>query len=89
MGWLSEYSVVWAPALAVAIVILVALIGKRAFNSLVERIVNAKLAPIVKELNAQSKATVSIIHSQRALLGTNEKFAEVSAELENSEKELM
>lgn len=88
VGWLDEYASVWAPALAVAIVIIVGLIGKKQFNALVNRIVNAKLKPIVNELNAQSKATVSILHSQKALLGNGERFAGNVTELEESEKEL-
>lgn len=89
VGWLGEYSAVWAPPFAVAIVIIVAVVGKKQFNRIVERIVNARLAPIVKELNSQSKATVSIIRAQTALLGNGEKFAPVAAELRESEKELM
>lgn len=88
VGWLADYSVVWAPALAVILVVLVAVIGKKQFNKLVEKIVNVKLSPIVKELNIQSDATVAIIHAQKALLGTNERFAETVKELEYSEKGL-
>ncbi len=88
VGWLSEYSSVWAPAFAVAVVIIVALIGKKQFNKIVDRIVNVKLQPIVGELNKQSSATVSILHAQKALLGTGERFADSVKELEKSEKEL-
>lgn len=88
VGWLTEYASVWAPAFAVAIVIIVALVGKKQFNAVVDRIVNAKLKPIVDELNKQSKATVSILHSQKALLGTGERFVDRVKELEDSEKEL-
>lgn len=88
VGWLSDYSSVWAPAFAVAVVIIVALIGKKQFNKIVDRIVNVKLQPIVGELNKQSSATVSILHAQKALLGTGERFAESVKELEKSEKEL-
>ena len=88
VAWLGEYSVIWAPAFAIAIIILVAVIGKKQFNKLIDRLVNAKLSPIVRELNAQSNATVAILHSQKTLLGTNERFADTVKELENSEKEL-
>lgn len=88
VGWLDEYASVWAPALAVAVIIIVALIGKKQFDALVIRIVNAKLKPIVNELNVQSKATVSLIHSQKALLGTNSKFTDTVKELDESEKEI-
>ena len=88
VGWLDEYASVWAPALAVAVVIIVALVGKKTFNAIVDKVVNAKLKPIVNELNAQSKATVAILHSQKALLGSSEKFANNVRELEQGEKEL-
>ena len=88
VGWLSEYSSVWAPAFAVAVVIIVAFIGKKQFNKIVDRIVKVKLQPIVGELNKQSSATVSILHAQKALLGTGERFADSVKELEKSEKEL-
>lgn len=88
VGWLDEYASVWAPALAVAVIIIVALIGKKQFNALVDRMVNAKLRPIVNELNVQSKAMVTIMHSQKALLGNGERFAGNVNELEESEKEI-
>lgn len=88
VSWLGEYSVIWAPALAVVLVIIVAVIGKKSFNKLVDRIVNGKLAPVIKELNSQSAATVSIMRAQRALLGNNERFAENVKELESAEDEL-
>lgn len=88
IGWLGEYSVIWAPALAVAIVILVAVIGKKSFNKLVERIVNSKLSPIVKELNLQSNATVAMLRAQKALLPNQEKYAGNAKELEESERRL-
>lgn len=88
VGWLNEYAPVWAVPLAIAIVIIVALVGKKWFNAIVDRIVNAKLSPIISELNKQSSATVSIIHAQKALLGSGERFADSVKELDESEKEL-
>lgn len=88
VAWLGKYSVMWAPALAIAIVIIVALLGKKKFNDIIEKIVNSKLSPIVQELNTQSNATVSIIRAQKALLGCNAKFAESVKDLDKSEKEL-
>ena len=84
ISWLGEYSVIWAPALAVVIIILVAVIGKKQFNNAV----NSKLAPIIAELNKQSNATIAILHANKALLGSNEKFFEAVKELNESEKEL-
>lgn len=88
IDWLGEYSVIWAPALAVAIVIIVAVIGKKQFNKIVERAVNGRLSPIINELNMQSDATVAILRAQKALMGANERFAEYVKELTAAEKEL-
>lgn len=88
VGWLGEYSVIWAPPLAVVIVILVAVTGKKQFNKIIDRIVNTKLSPLVSELNLQSEAMVATMNAQKALLGNNEKFADNVKELEKCEREL-
>lgn len=88
VGWLGEYSVIWAPALACIIVFTVVAVGKKQFNRLVERIVNSKLSPIVTELNLQSNAAVAMLRAQKALLGNNEKFSDKAEELTIAEKEL-
>lgn len=88
VGWLEDYSPVWAPALAVVIVIIVAIAGKRAFNKIIEKTVDDRLSPIVRELNLQSDATATIIRAQRALLGNNERFAGAVEDLTEAEKEL-
>lgn len=88
VGWLNDYAPVWAVPLAVIIVIIVALVGRKVLNNAIERIVNAKLKPVEQELNLQSKATVSMMHSQKALLGNVPKFADNVKELEEAEKEL-
>lgn len=88
VSWLGEYAPVWATPLAIIIVITVAVVGKKFFRKLVEKTVNAKLSPIVDELNLQSNGIVSLSRGQRALLGNNEKFAENVKELEESERGL-
>ena len=88
VGWLSEYSSVWAPALAVVLIIIVAIVGKKIFNKTINLIVKSKVAPIVSELNLQSNATIAMIHAQKALLGNNERFTESVEELTAAEKEL-
>lgn len=88
VGWLGEYSVIWAPALAVAIVIIISLLGKRYFDKLIEKIVSGKLKPVVKELNLQSTALTKMLGAQRVLLGNCEKFSEEAKELEEAKKEL-
>ena len=88
VSWLGEYSVVWAPTLAVGIIIILAVLGKKQFNKIVEKIVNGKLKPVVKELNLQSNALAKMLDAQRALLGNCEKFSEEAKGLEEAVKEL-
>ncbi len=88
VGWLTEYAPVWAAPLAAVLLIIIAVAGKKAFNRIVDRIVNTKLSPVIKELNLQSNATVSLIRAQKALLGNNSRFAGNVEELSAAEKEL-
>lgn len=99
VGWLREYALVWATALAIIIVIIVAIIGKFKFKklkawfaklvtSLIEKLVNERLEPIETELNAQSKANIALIDSQKALLAGNPKFAETVNALDEAKKGL-
>lgn len=88
IGWLTEYSPVWAPVFAVILVIFGGVIGKKQLNKLVERLVNSKLSPLVRELNLQSNATAAMLNAQKALLGGNERFVETVAEIDKAEKEL-
>lgn len=95
VGWLNEYAPVWVTALTVVVLITALIVGKSKikklkewFTALAEKLVNKRLAPIENELNLQSKATLSILHSQKALFGSSEKFSENVKELEEAEKEL-
>lgn len=88
VGWLGEYSVIWAPALAVALVVLAAVIGKKQFNKIFEKVVNAKLEPVIKELNLQSNATAALMRAQRAFLGNNKTLLENNGGLSEAVKEL-
>lgn len=88
IGWLTEYSPVWAPVFAVILIILGGVIGKKQLNKLVERLVNSKLNPVVHELNLQSNATAAMLNAQKALLAGNERFTETVAEIDKAEREL-
>lgn len=88
IGWLGEYAPIWATALAIIIVIIIAVVGKKQFNKIVEGIVNKKLRPIENELNLQSTAMISNLRAIKLLLPNNEKYTETAKELENAEKEL-
>lgn len=88
VAWLGEYSPIWATALSIIIVIIVAVVGKKQFNRIIDRIVNTKLKPVVGELNLQSRAIAASLNAQKVLLGNNERFAEAVNELTAAEKEL-
>lgn len=89
IGWLSEYAPVWAPCLAVALIIIGFIVGKKALNKMLARLVDARVSPIQSELNKQSEAQAAQLKATRALLGTNEKFAEERKAAETAEKKLL
>ena len=89
IGWLGEYASIWAPCLAVALVIIGVIVGKKALNTILNRIVEARIKPIEEELNKQSAAQAAQLKATRALLGTNERFAEERKSAEDAEKKLL
>ena len=89
IGWLGEYASIWAPCLAVALVIVGLIVGKKALNKILNRIVEARIQPIQAELNKQSEAQAAQLKATRALLGTNDKFAEERQAAEIAEKKLL
>ena len=89
INWLSEYAPVWAPCLAVALIIIGFIVGKKALNKMLARLVDARVSPIQSELNKQSEAQAAQLKATRALLGTNEKFAEERKAAETAEKNLL
>lgn len=88
VGWLSDYSSVWAPAFAVIALIIAAVIGKKQFEKIVKECVDKKVAPIISEMNKQSKGIAAISSGTKALLPKSEKFAESAEQLDSSAKEL-
>lgn len=89
IGWLGEYASIWAPCLAVALIIIGFIVGKKALNTILNRIVEARIKPIEEELNKQSTAQAAQLKATRALLGTNERFAEERKSAEDAEKKLL
>lgn len=95
VGWLREYAVIWVPILAVIAVIVAVILGKSKIKKLkewlaelVKKFVNKRFTAIENELNLQSKAIAATLHSQKALLGSSEKYADNVKELEAADKEL-
>lgn len=89
IGWLGKYASIWAPCLAVALVIIGLIVGKKALNKVLNRIVEVRIQPIQAELNKQSEAQAAQLKATRALLGSNEKFAEERKAAEAAEKNLL
>ena len=88
VSWLDTYAVIWVPIVAIALVIIVAVYGKKFLQKLVNEAVDKKVAPINEELNKQSAAQATGLKAVRCLLGKNEKFAATAAELEEQERVL-
>ena len=96
VGWLGKYAVIWAPCLAIVLVVVCAIFGKRLVKKILDKITELFVKPIenklklqAEELNKQSEATAALLKSNRALLGTNEKFAEERKAAETAEKKLL
>lgn len=87
--WLGEYAPIWAPCLAVALIVIGIIVGKKALNKILNRIVEARIKPIEEELNKQSEAQAAQLKATRALLGSNDKFAEERKTAEDAEKKLL
>lgn len=83
-----ETSPVWATILAIIGVIILAIIGKKAFDKIVKKIVDAKVNLLSDELNKQSAALSAQMKAFKMIMPTNEKCAAAVQELEEKEKEL-
>lgn len=86
--WLSVNAPIWAPALALACIIFIVVFGKKAFNKIVQKIVDAKVKLLSDELNKQSAALSAQMKALKMIMPTNEKCAAAVQELEEKEKEL-
>lgn len=88
LDWLNEYVVIWAPVLAIVVIVAYYLIKKRSTRKTIEKVVDSKMNVLSGELNKQSKAIMAIGRGQTALLGKNARFADTVKEIEDTEKEL-
>ena len=86
--WLSVNAPIWAPALALACIIFIAVFGKKSFNKIVQKIVDTKVNLLSDELNKQSAALSAQMKALKMIMPTNEKCAAAVQELEEKEKEL-
>ena len=84
VGWLDEYSVIWAPALAVAAVIVFLIAGRGVYNAL-----KKLFSKLFKGSNQTAQAQLAIIDALETLLGNTEKTKEQRSKLDEAKKELM
>lgn len=88
VGWLKDYAPVWAVPFAVAFLIISVLIGKKNLEKIIRNAVDNKVAPIVGELNKQSKGIAALSAATKDILPKNDKCAEDAQKLDDSVKEL-
>ena len=88
LDWLDEYVAIWAPVLAIVVIVAYYLIKKSSTRKTIEKVVDSKMTVLSDELNKQSKAIMAIGRGQTALLGKNARFADTVKEIEETEKEL-
>ena len=86
--WLGVNAPIWATALALACVIFIAVFGKKAFNTMVKKIVDAKVSVLSAELNKQSAAISAQMKALKTIMPTTEKGTAAVQELDEKEKEL-
>lgn len=86
--WLGVNAPIWATALALACVIFIAVFGKKAFDKMVKKIVDAKVSVLSAELNKQSAAISAQMKALKTIMPTTEKGAAAVQELDEKEKEL-
>lgn len=84
----GETSPVWATILAIIGVIILVIVGKKAFNAIVKKIVDAKVSVLSAELNKQSAAISAQMKALKTIMPTTEKGAAAVQELDEKEKEL-
>lgn len=86
--WLGVNAPIWATALAIACIIFIAVFGKKAFDKMVKKIVDAKVGVLSAELNKQSAAISAQMKALKTIMPTTEKGAAAVQELDEKEKEL-
>ena len=88
--WLGEYSPVWGSILAVALVIVVIIFGKKALQKVTGYVTGtgAKFKTLFAEVNKIDAAQAAQNAALIKLLGENEKFKDERAALQNSAGDL-
>lgn len=86
--WLGVNAPIWATALAIACIIFIAVFGKKAFDKMVKKNVDAKVGVLSAELNKQSAAISAQMKALKTIMPTTEKGTAAVQELDEKEKEL-
>lgn len=82
--WLDEYSVVWAPILAVIIIIILFVVGRKVYQ-----VIKLLFTKLFKGSNQTASAQIAIIDALETMLGNSEKTKEQREKLENAKEELL
>lgn len=92
---IGQYSFIWAPVLAVILLVAALVIGKSMLAKIIDKAVNVRVEAIQntqsaqsEELNRQSVAICSLGNGLCGLLGTGEKFSAEREEIQKSTEEL-
>lgn len=88
--WLGEYAPIWGSILAIAVVIIVIVLGKKALNKIAGWVTGTggKFKIVFNSINKMYKADVAEMKALVKLLGENERFAEERKALEESIREI-
>ena len=88
--WLGEYAPIWGSVLAVAALIIVIVLGKKALNKVAGWATGTggKFKIVFKSINKMYKADIAEMKALIKLLGENPRFEEEKKALEDSIKEI-
>ncbi len=88
--WLGEYAPIWGSILAIAVVIIVIVLGKKALNKIAGWVTGTgrKFKIVFNSINKMYKADVAEMKALVKLLGENERFAQERKALEESIREI-
>lgn len=90
VAWLGEYSPVWGSVLAVGLVIVVIVFGKKALGKIAEWVTSAgkKFKAVFASVNKLYQSNIATGEAMIKLLGENPKFSETKAEIQKAIDEM-
>lgn len=90
VAWLGEYSPIWGSVLAVGLVIVVIVFGKKALGKISEWVTTAgkKFKAVFSSVNKLYQSNIATGEAIIKLLGENPRFAETKAEVQKAIDEM-